>query len=1133
MPGIARGMLGVYSSRALAENNVPLPDPLQVVSVPGLLGLATVGQTLTTNEGEYRSNSTVTTTGQFLRDGVAISGATGTSYELVLADVGAVIQYQETATNSTRSVTALSNPIGPVAAALVAPTASTAPTINDTTPTEGQTLTITAGTYAGTSPITTARWMQRSTTDVASLGTGTSYTVQAGDVGSTLRVREVATNVAGSSSNNFSSATSTVAAALTAPIIADATFGPILETAQVGATIGQVVNTGGTVGTWSINAGPFAISTTGLITLATPLDYGTASSHTQTVTATNDAGSDTATITVNVAEVTGGISRIAGLTITGTGAPADTVVPFAMAFKQGDLATTDPVLIRRDDTTAQIRTQINVLSTWTDGSVKHALMALECPSLASNVTLACSIFKGESHSSPGSAINMATALSGRTASIVHTPATGSAHTFNPLASIGSADWWSGPLYASKRVQVLPIPSENMGGRTSVRLCVDVGISKDGILDLDVSTRNDLVQEVGGGVATYARTISIDGVTQHTFSQFDHVMYGWMTRRASRANGGAAPTRPWITHDYGYLLTTRLVPSYDRSITVNPADITSQITTPLAAGNLALPYDRWGLARDAGTSGGRPEIGRLPFSSVIWLMQGLPDAQRHAQIWCEIETVKDYNHHMRALDRPLNCVDAPKFSAGVPNQNTSVAGTPFAAAQGFPSDQRPANSSDANKALGILNNDDAHQGAYHYIPALLSGRRMAFDSIASRAAWCSVGSFNREIPFGTSISWRNYTPSSATGVAWAVRGDLAAAPDPQARGRANTLRDSGRAAAILPNDWPNRQFYNENALAQVNVFAANLTRIQETMGDLAGLIRSSSGQAAATYGGNKEHTPGYMNAMYRWVLTELVGMGVTGPNGAAWLNLTARAIANGFNTSAFNWRNAAAGFDLFVGSWVGTQPTQYNTTWAQVQTQQEDPATSGAMNVLSNWAPVRSSLDGGWNRQVYSSLCVQLDSPDITEDRRMDLADALIKFRNERPGGGITPPFPRTDPDAGFADDIQLAMVPVGSTVRFDVAPTVRAGQSFSVASSAANGTRFGLIRTDGGLPRGPSSDAVGAFVITSQPAGNPFSVSQGGVLTKVGAVTTGAKTVSVYATNFDNASTETRGATVNVTVNVT
>jgi hypothetical protein len=99
----------------------------------------------------------------------------------------------------------------------VAPANTAPPTISDTTPQTGQTLTASPGTWRGDQPIVfTYQWLRcnaggRNCVPIPTANTRT-YTVQSADAGNTLRVRVTATNADGSSTAQ-SEATSRVTAA--------------------------------------------------------------------------------------------------------------------------------------------------------------------------------------------------------------------------------------------------------------------------------------------------------------------------------------------------------------------------------------------------------------------------------------------------------------------------------------------------------------------------------------------------------------------------------------------------------------------------------------------------------------------------------------------------------------------------------------------------------------------------------------------------------------------------------------------------------------------------------------------------------------------------------------------------------
>lgn len=99
-----------------ASTSVTVTDPVPSVSTaPVITGTATVGQTLTATAGGWLDASSVTR--QWLRNGAAISGATGLSYTLVAADLDGQIVLQETAINTTGRAETISNTIGPIMSA--------------------------------------------------------------------------------------------------------------------------------------------------------------------------------------------------------------------------------------------------------------------------------------------------------------------------------------------------------------------------------------------------------------------------------------------------------------------------------------------------------------------------------------------------------------------------------------------------------------------------------------------------------------------------------------------------------------------------------------------------------------------------------------------------------------------------------------------------------------------------------------------------------------------------------------------------------------------------------------------------------------------------------------------------------
>jgi hypothetical protein len=77
----------------------------------------------------------------------------------------------------------------------------------------------------------------------------------------------------------------------------------------------------------------------------------------------------------------------------------------------------------------------------------------------------------------------------------------------------------------------------------------------------------------------------------------------------------------------------------------------------------------------------------------------------------------------------------------------------------------------------------------------------------------------------------------------------------------------------------------------------------------------------------------------------------------------------------------------------------------------------------------------------------------------------------------------------------------GISWRWDSAPTIVPGQSFQMEGDAPSGTIIGVVRFTGPVPRNSEpglTPATPAWEIVSQPLGNPFTISMGGVLKLAG-----------------------------------
>ena len=199
---------------------------------PGISGSAVVGQRLSSSNGTWTGDQPMTFAYQWVRCGAdggnsdgsnctTISGATGTTYVLTSAEAGSRIRVRVTATNSSGSQTAASNPTSTVTAN--APVNTKGPTISGSM-VEGQTVRVSPGTWSGGAPITYGYQWLRCNSAGGSCGaisgaTGAQYKLTASDVGRKIRVNVTARN-SGGSKTVMSGESALVAAAGPAGVIA-------------------------------------------------------------------------------------------------------------------------------------------------------------------------------------------------------------------------------------------------------------------------------------------------------------------------------------------------------------------------------------------------------------------------------------------------------------------------------------------------------------------------------------------------------------------------------------------------------------------------------------------------------------------------------------------------------------------------------------------------------------------------------------------------------------------------------------------------------------------------------------------------------------------------------------------------
>jgi hypothetical protein len=174
------------------------PTPVAPVNfaAPVVSGTTGLGDTLTTTDGAWTGYLAPTFTRQWQRNGANISGATGPTRVIQVADSGATLRCVVTATNASGSATANSN--NTTVQTFTVPVLASVPTISGTAEV-GQLLTASpSGATGNPAAARTWQWLR----DGANISgaTSSSYTLVTADSGTDITVRQTETNSLGSDS---------------------------------------------------------------------------------------------------------------------------------------------------------------------------------------------------------------------------------------------------------------------------------------------------------------------------------------------------------------------------------------------------------------------------------------------------------------------------------------------------------------------------------------------------------------------------------------------------------------------------------------------------------------------------------------------------------------------------------------------------------------------------------------------------------------------------------------------------------------------------------------------------------------------------------------------------------------------
>lgn len=231
----------VMTATATARSTAAAPAN---VTLPSLSGSPTRGSTLTASPGTWTGDAPIAFSYIWERCNsgggscAAISGATSNAYTIVSASVGSTVRVHVSASNVSGITTANSAVTATITVA-TGPANTSAPAISGTAA-QGQTLTLSQGTWTGLSPMTFSYQWKRcdsrgnNCTDASTVVTTNTIVLAAADVDKTIRGFVVATDANGTSTA-FSSHTARITPTAVGP--GNSSVPTLSGTATVGQTL--------------------------------------------------------------------------------------------------------------------------------------------------------------------------------------------------------------------------------------------------------------------------------------------------------------------------------------------------------------------------------------------------------------------------------------------------------------------------------------------------------------------------------------------------------------------------------------------------------------------------------------------------------------------------------------------------------------------------------------------------------------------------------------------------------------------------------------------------------------------------------------------------------------------------------
>ncbi len=443
-------------------------------------------------------------------------------------------------------------------------------------------------------------------------------------------------------------------------------------------------------------------------------------------------------------------------------------ISFGEVFKAGAVPAGSQLVAIVNGT--DIPVQMDVKTTYPDGSAETATITMLQPAIAANATVGVMLALAPTGTTQAAPVDVGQeiAATGYDLGVTIAVQGGSTYTLN-VANLYAQAVASGSATILKQGPDATEVQFQTDVTGSLRMVFNVTAYANGTFRTNVQFDNDLAMQASGGTLTYNASITqggqtayqVSNLTQYQYEDWNQVVY----------TGTSAPAVN-VQHDMAYLEQTGAIANYDLTDGV-PASYVASEASSVAQPGWNAPLSTDGIAQYMPMTGGRPDIGPTTQANSLWLMTQNASAAQYALGQADVGAGIPWNFYNPQAGAWLNTNQYPNIrtdgwddSSTLPTQSASATNNGWTP-------------------------DTAHQPDLFYDAYLLTGDQSYLDALNAQAA------------FGITSLW----PGARDGALNSTGNDNVIFGN-QVRGAAWTLREIDEAAYANPTGSAEKAYFTQ-------------------------------------------------------------------------------------------------------------------------------------------------------------------------------------------------------------------------------------------------------------------------------------------------------------------------------------